>query len=162
MKAVKYLFGLWAGVTIYVSLSVFFGAMGFSAYNQLQREQKKQEANIENLVLINRELDNTIHSLLYDKDTLTIYAREQGYASPQERFIRIVGLGGNQKIRSFAGELVIAAEPQYIPDRTLRIIAFCTGITIFICMAFFDALRSLGSNHGHRSSILPGSKGTPS
>ena len=143
MKAVKYLFALWAGVLIYASLSVVFGAQGISAYHQLQSEQKKQESNIEELKLVNRELEDTMNSLLYDEDTLAVFAREQGYASPRERFIRIVGLGGYQKIRSSAGEIVVAAEPQYIADRTLRIIAFCAGITVLFCMAAFDFMRFL-------------------
>ena len=143
MKAVKYLFALWAGVLIYALLSVIFGAKGISAYRQLQHEQEKQEANIENLKFINRELEDTVNSLLYDKDTLTVFARQQGYASPHERFIRIVGLGGTQKLKNSAGELIAAAEPQYIPDRTLRIIAFCMAITVFICIAVFDFMRFL-------------------
>ena len=143
MRAVKYLFALWAGVLIYALLSVVFGAMGFSAYRQLENEQKKQEANIETLRLTNRELENTMNSLLYDKDTLAIYARGQGYASRNERFIRIVGLGTSQKIRNSAGGIVKAADPQYISDRTLRIIASCTGLTILICMAIFDMMRQL-------------------
>ena len=124
-------------------LSLILGPRGISAYNQLQIEQSKQLNNIENLKLINRELENTRNSLLYDKDTLAVFAREQGYASRQERFIRIVGLGGNQKVKTPIGEVVVAAEPQYIADQTLRIIAFCTGITIFICIIFFDFLRRL-------------------
>ena len=143
MKAVKYLFALWAGILIYALLAVLFGARGFSAYRQLQGEQKRQESNIDDLKLISRELENSVNSLLYDKDTLAVFAREQGYASRQERFIRIVGLGGTQKTRTFAGEVIIAAEPQYIPDRTLRIIAFCTVISIFVCMVVFDFMKFL-------------------
>ena len=143
MKAVKYLFAFWTGIFIYALLSVIFGAKGLSAYRQLEIEQKRQEANIENLKMINRELEDTMNSLLYDKDTLAVFAREQGYASRQERFIRIVGLGRNHSSKTSAGELVVAAEPQYIPDRTLRIIAFCSGITIFLCIAFFDFMKFL-------------------
>ena len=143
MKALKYLFAFWVGVLIYASLSIGFGASGISAYRQLEQERGKQEENINNLKLINRELEDAMNSLLYDKDTLTIYAREQGYASGQEKFIRIVGLGTNQKIRTSAGDLVFAAEPQYTPDRTLRIISFCSGLTIVFCMAFFDFLKFL-------------------
>jgi len=143
MRAVKYLFALWAGVLIYALLSTIFGGMGISAYHQLEKEQKKQEENIENLKLINRELEETVNSLLYDRDTLAIIAREHGYASQQERFIRIVGLGINQKIKNSAGEVFNAAAPQYIQDKTLRIIAVCTGLTILICMVAFDAMRFL-------------------
>lgn len=143
MKAVKYLVALWAGILVYTSLALFFGSMGLSAYSQLEKEQEKQEVNIENLRLINHELGDTVNSLLYDKDTLAIYAREQGYASRQERFIRIVGLGGNHYVRNSAGDITVAADPQYIPDRTLRIIATCTAITLFICMAAFDLMKSI-------------------
>ena len=143
MKAVKYLFALWAGVLIYVSFSVIFGAKGFSAFRQLENEQQKQEANIEKLKLVNRELEDARNTLLYDRDTLTVYAREQGYASPSEKFIRIVGLAGNLKTRTSAGEIISAMEPQYTSDRTIRIIAFCMGITIFFCMAVFDVLKFL-------------------
>jgi len=143
MKAVKYLFALWVGVLVYVSFSVIFGAKGFSAYNQLEKERQKQESNIENLKLVNRELEDTRNTLLYDKDTLTVYAREQGYASQSEKFIRIVGLPGNLKTRTFTGDIVSAMEPQYTSDRIIRIIAFCMGITIFFCMAIFDVLKFL-------------------
>ncbi|MDR0496864.1 MAG: septum formation initiator family protein [Treponema sp.] len=143
MNAAKYLFALWAGVLIYASLSVIFGAMGFSAHRQLEKEQIKQEANMEELAIIGRDLENVMNSLLYDKDTLAVYAREHGYASRSERFIRIVGLGTNQKNRIYAGEVVVAAEPQFTPDRDIRVIALCAGITIIICMAFSDFLKSL-------------------
>ena len=142
MKAAKYLFAIWAGVLIYTLLSVSFGAMGVSAQGQLEKEQKKQEENVAALKQINLELEDTVNSLLYDKDTLAVYAREQGFASEKERFIRIVGLGLSQKNKTQAGSVVFAAEPQYAPDQTIRIIAFCIGITVFICMAAFDFLKS--------------------
>ena len=143
MKAVKYLFAIWAGVLIYASLSFVFGAKGISAYRQLQNEQKKQEANINDLKLIHRDLENTVNSLLYDKDTLAIFAREQGYASRDERFIRVVGLGGYQKAKNLAGEVFIAADPQYVADRTLRIIALSAAISVFFCIAVFDFMKFL-------------------
>ena len=143
MKAVKYLFALWAAVLIYASLSFISGAGGLSAFRQLERERIKQEENIEALKQINRELEDTMYSLLYDKDTLAVYARELGFASGQEQFIRIVGLGMNQKAQNSAGEVLVAAEPQYTQNRTIRIIAFCTGITTLLCMALFDALKYL-------------------
>ena len=143
MKALKYFLALWAAVVVYSLLAFFYGAMGISAYRQLESEQNKQEANIERLKLINRDLGDTVNSLLYDKETLAIYAREQGYAAKDERFIRIVGLGGYQSFRNQAGEPLIAAEPQYISDRSLRIIAICTAMTLIISMAVFDVMKSL-------------------
>ena len=143
MNAAKYLFALWGGVLIYASLSVLFGARGISAHQQLEGEQQKQEANLENLKYINQDLENTMNSLLYDRDTLTVYAREQGYASGEERFIRIVGLGLSQKHRTSPGAVLVAAEPQYTPDRSLRIIALAVGLSMFACMALSDFLKYL-------------------
>jgi len=143
MNVVKYLFAIWAGVLIYALLSLSFGARGFLAYRQLQNEQARQEANIEDLRLINRELENTMNSLLHDEGTLAVFARELGYASGEERFIRIVGLGGYQQTRTSAGEVIFTTIPQYIPNIILRIIAFFTGITILICMLFFDFMKVL-------------------
>ena len=147
MKAVKYLFAIWAGVLVYSSLSFLFGSIGLSAYRQLEAEQVKQEANIESLKLINRELENTMNSLLYDTDTLAVHAREQGYAARQEQFIRIVGLGINQKASASVGQVIAASEPRFTPDKKLRIIAFCSCIGIFLCMAFFDFLKFLKPRH---------------
>jgi len=141
MKMTKYLFSLWAGVLIYASLFLLSGAKGFSAYQQLENEQKKQEANIESLKSINQELEDSMNSLLYDKDTLAVYAREQGYASSREKFMRIVGLGVNQKNKTNPGKVIAVAEPQYTPDRTIIMIAFCSGASIFLCMVVFDILK---------------------
>jgi len=141
MKIAKYLFSLWAGVLIYASLFLIIGAKGFSAHRQLENEQKKQKANIESLKSVNQELEETMNSLLYDKDTLAVYAREQGYASPRERFIRIVGLGINQKNETSPGKVIAAAEPQYAPEKTIMMIAFCAGASIFLCMVVFDILK---------------------
>jgi len=143
MNAAKYLFPLWAGILIYASLTVLFGVKGFSAHRQLEREQIKQETNIESLVRINMELENTINSLLYDRDTLAVYARELGFASGSERFVRIVGLGLSQNTRTFAGEVVVAAKPQYTPEQIIRMIAIGTGLVILFCIALSDLLRHL-------------------
>ena len=143
MKAAKYLFALWAGVLIYVLLSVIFGPKGLYAYRQLENELQKQETNIENLVQANRKLEDSRNLLLYDRDTLTVYAREQGYATQAEKFIRIVGLGGNLRAAASAGEVVTVLEPLFTPDLTIRIISLFAGFSILICMAIFDFMKYL-------------------
>jgi cell division protein FtsB len=150
MKAEKYLFSLWVGVLIYTVLFILFGAGGFSAQHQLEKDYKMQEENLEKLKLVNWELEEAMNSLLYDKDTLTVYAREQGYASENERFVRIVGLGVSHKNRTFEGMVQFAAEPQYIPTQTLLIIAFCSGVSVFIYLAFFDVLKLLENHRKNR------------
>jgi len=143
MKAVKYLFALWAGVLIYTLMSFFIGPTGLSAFQQLQNEFRKHEENIQNLRLTNMRLENTVNTLLYDRDTLVLYAREHGYTTGQEQIVRIVGLESSQRNVFTPGEVIIAANPQHTPHRVIKIIAFCTAITIFLCMAIFDFMKYL-------------------
>jgi cell division protein FtsB len=150
MRAIKYLAALWVGVVVYVVFSAASGPMGLSAYYQLEDERDKQMANIEALEMTNQELENVKDALLYDKDTLTVYAREQGFASPEEKFIRIVGLESAQKPKSSPGLVVSAVAPQYVPHRSLRIFSFCAALSILICMGAYDFLRFLKSRESDR------------
>ena len=128
---------------VYVMLAAIFGPHGHLSYLQLENEKEKLELNILDLRQINRELQNNVNSLLYDSEYLALYAREQGYAGEQERFIRIVGLTLNGNTRISPGELFIPARPQFTEGNILRVIAFCTGLTILLCMALFDFLKVL-------------------
>jgi hypothetical protein len=119
--------------------------MGLSAYHQLEDERDKQLANIEALEVTNQELENMKDALLYDKDTLRVYAREQGFGGGEEKFVRIVGLESAQKPKSSPGLVVFAATPQYTPHRNLRIFSFCAALSILICMGAYDFLRFLKS-----------------
>jgi cell division protein FtsB len=143
MRALKYLMALWTGVLIYALASFYYGAMGISAYRQLEAERDREKANIETLQVINRNLENTKNALLYDKDTLAVHAREQGFATPGERFIRIVGLGTTPAQTISPGRIVSPAPPEYTPNRSIRIFSFCAALTVFICMAAYDLLRYL-------------------
>ncbi|MDR2618763.1 MAG: septum formation initiator family protein [Treponema sp.] len=141
MRAIKYLIALWTGVCIYSVISIHSGAAGLSAYAQLEAEREKEKANIETLMVINKNLENTRDALLYDRDTLTVYAREQGFASEDERFIRIVGVGNRPKEPVSPGRIVTAVPPEHTPYRYIRIFSFCAALTVLICMAAYDFLR---------------------
>ena len=148
MGVAKYIFALWAGVLIYTSLSITFGSNGLSAQRQLEREQARQEANLVSLTRLNHELENTVNALLYDTETLIVLAREQGYAASSERFVRIVGLGAVQRTRTYPGNVVVIARPQYTSEQTIRLTALFTALAIFACMAIFDILRFLKYKSG--------------
>jgi cell division protein FtsB len=143
MRATKYLAALWLGVLVYAVLSITSGPTGLSAFRQLEDERDKQITNIRVLELSNQELENAKNALLYDQDTLAVYAREQGFASADEKFIRIVGLEGAQKPKSSPGLVAAAAVPEYTSNLDLRIFSFCAAITILICMGAYDFLRFL-------------------
>jgi cell division protein FtsB len=141
MRAFKYLFAFWTACVVYSISSTLAGAAGFSSYHKLELERDKQRTNMENLRLINEKLENTKNSLLYDRDAIAVQARKLGYGRDNEKFVRIVGLGGIRHPDTAAGRLVVAEKPDSIPDRTLKILSFSTGAVIF---ALFLALDLLG------------------
>jgi len=140
MRAVKYLLAPWAGVVVYVLLSINFGAMGFSPYQRLLQEKEREEKNLEQLKLINQELEHTKNALLYDSDTLMVQARELGFSKKNEKFIRVVGLEDPYKRRSSPGETITASQPEYIPDTSLRILACCAAAGILVVLLLGDML----------------------
>ncbi|MDR1956633.1 MAG: septum formation initiator family protein [Treponema sp.] len=141
MGSVKYLIPLWVGIVVYTLFSVVRGPVGVSAYQQLRREHDKLAENMESLRRINKELEITKDALMYDKETIEIYARDLGYSNGNERFIRIVGLEGMRKPLIEPGQLLTAAEPQAISDTTIKIVAFALGAGIFLCMGIPDFLE---------------------
>ncbi|MDR1278736.1 MAG: septum formation initiator family protein, partial [Treponema sp.] len=131
MRPFNYLIALWSAIAVYGISSLLTGAAGLSAYRQLQMDRDRQWANMKDLQRINEELENTKNSLLYDQDTIAVYARSLGYGKNDERFIRIVGLGGLKNPRTAAGQILQAGKPDYISDRTLKIAACCAGLAVF-------------------------------
>jgi cell division protein FtsB len=155
MRAVKYLIAPWVGVAVYVFLSMSSGALGLSAFRQLELERDKQLANLEQLRLINQDLEHTRNSLLYDRDTLAVFARELGFASPDERFIRIVGLKGAYRRPSAPGTVHAARTPEYIPDISLRILSCSIAGGLLLLMAAFDLLGFIKNRSSRRNPPFP-------
>jgi hypothetical protein len=78
-----------------------------------------------------------------DKGSFTVHAREQGFAARGERFIRIIGRGSPQKEMISPGQVISIREPEYTPDRFLRILSFFIALTTFLSMGAYDFLRNL-------------------
>ncbi|GHU15708.1 hypothetical protein FACS1894163_03460 [Spirochaetia bacterium] len=147
MRIIKYLIALWTAVAVYAAVSVFAGAAGLSAYEELKTEQERQRANMETLSLINEELENSKNALLYDRDTITVYAREMGFGEQDEKFVRIVGLGGSRRQYTAPGQIVTAVKPAYIADRLISIIAISAGLAVFIGLLVADLLNFKNDEH---------------
>jgi cell division protein FtsB len=140
MRAVKYLLALWIAVAVYAAVSLSAGAKGISAYNELLDEQKKQEANMETLERINGELENAQNALLYDRDTIRVYARDLGFGENNEKFVRIVGLGMKGKTPILPGEIVVAEAPRIMKNTTIQLIAIFAALAVFIAFFVSDVL----------------------
>jgi len=138
MRIFKYLIGIWTALAVYTLFSFLSGPRGIAAYNYLLSEKERQWENINDLGIINEELEKTRNSLLYDDDTLTVYARQMGYGQEDERFVRIVGLGNVKTTPAVTGSVYIAQNPVFIPDKSIKIAALCAGLIVF---AFFFMLE---------------------
>jgi cell division protein FtsB len=145
MRSLKYLISLWVALAVYSLLSIFLGPSGLSAYDQLSLERERQRTNMENLQLINRELEGAKDALLYDSDTIAVYARELGYGTENERFVRIVGLGSSKTQQISAGQTALARQPGYMTDQNIHLIALAVGGVTLLCLWIFDLLRRLVS-----------------
>jgi cell division protein FtsB len=143
MRVSKYLAPLWAGIVIYSMAVMTVGKIGFQAYDELLHEQDKQQQNLENLYGINQNLTGIRDALKYDGDTIAVYARELGFGSEDERFIRIVGTDIVRSSQVSEGELIQVETGDFVEDKTLRIIAICTAGTLFAFLLLTDLLKLL-------------------
>jgi hypothetical protein len=120
---------------------VVYGAAGLLAYRELLSERDGQQENLEKLFIINAGLENIKNSLLYDRDTIAVHARELGYGGKDQRFVRIVGLRETGNNQTRPGEIVRARRPEYAEDRMLKIIALCAGAAVFAFFLVLDILK---------------------
>jgi hypothetical protein len=129
---------------------VTVGKIGGQAYDELLRERERQQSNLENLYNINENLTGIRDALKYDGDTIAVYARELGFGSEDERFIRIVGLDNIRSSQITEGELIPIETSDFIEDKTLRIIAVCVAGVLFLFLLFIDMLKVLSGTRTRR------------
>ncbi|AEF85003.1 putative septum formation initiator subfamily [Treponema primitia ZAS-2] len=141
MRILKYLIAVWTTIAIYTVSAYLVGPTGILALKQLSVERDKQQSNIEALKELNQELEGTMNALKYDSDTIMVYARELGYGTGPEHFVRIVGLGGTRKQRATAGQITVPRAPNAIPDRILWFIAICTGAALLVLLSITEFIQ---------------------
>jgi hypothetical protein len=142
MRIFKYLIGIWTAIVLYAVFSFLSGPKGLSAYNHLLYEREQQVENLNNLGYINEELGKIKNNILFDRDTQLVHARLLGYAHENERFIRIVGLGNTKNIPAVMGKLYIVSDPEYIPDKNLKIISLSIGFLIFAFLFVMELIET--------------------
>jgi cell division protein FtsB len=140
MAFVKYFVALWLAVLFYAVASFFAGGAGLEAYNELENEYSKQQENLKKLENINALLSGEKDALENDSDTIAVHARELGYGTGEERFIRIVWRGDAPYSRHETGEVYNAKESDAVPNRTILIISTIIFVSLSLCMALFDVI----------------------
>jgi len=141
MRVFKYILGIWAAIAVYAVFSFLAGPKGLDAYNYLLSEKEQQRINIKELGMLNEELERMRNNLIYDQDTLIVYARQMGYGQDGERFVRIVGLGNTMTAPHVTGNVYLAQNPDFISDRSIKIAAFCVGLLVFAFIFMFEFIE---------------------
>jgi hypothetical protein len=74
-----------------------------------------------------------------DQDTVSVYARQLGYGRVEdEKFIRIKGLSVAVSSEMPVGHVLYAAAPDFVPDKTIKIISLCFGLTVLVYFLIRD------------------------
>jgi len=132
MDTKKLFTALFASLVTYAVSSALFGQSGFFATKELRQERDRLALNMEKLRGINSELKDTLDALRSDTDTIAVQAREIGYASEGEHFLRIEGLAPGASRPAPVGDLLSVRTPSFIPDLIIRIVSLLTGISVFV------------------------------
>ena len=153
MKAINWVISLWVSIIAYTLLSLFVGARGLSAYNQLKKERDAQAMNLDNLKTINQRLEGDKDALLYDSDAIIVYARDLGYGAENERLVRIVGLSGMGTHRYAAGQVIVPAKQQHLSNQAIRIISLFIGVGSLAFLFFSNLLWEAGEKPQKTDSV---------
>ena len=140
MRLAKYLLIPWFSLALYTILSVYNGAAGLIAYQELLHERERILENLYQLQTINMELKGSMDALLYDPETIMIRARELGYGESGENFVRIVGVPGVRQRELRPGMIRTAVLPQsktaadWAAHRTIALSAGFLLLSLFLLM----------------------------
>jgi cell division protein FtsB len=143
MRFLRYLFAFWTAFAVYSLVTFAHGPGSLQVQKQLEDEIVRLSKNLEELELTNRKFLNTATGLETDPETLAVYARPLGYGRPGEKFIRIIGLENSVNPEMFPGRVLLAVEPDYVPDMKIKGVglAFALAALVFFMAVDFLSLR---------------------
>ena len=138
MRVVRFIFVPWTIFLVYSFFTAVLGQNGFYAQKHLEAEKVRLAENYRALEMASSDFLKTKESLMHDQDALSVYARQLGYGRQNEEFIRIMGLGVAINNDMSPGQVLYAANPVAIPDRTIKILAILFGVAAFILFLIND------------------------
>jgi hypothetical protein len=132
----------WTAVAVYAFFSFFLGQNGLYARKHLEAERIRLLENQINLENIKKDFQKTKNSLMNDKNTLSVYTRQFGYGTEDEKFIRIKGLNVAATADLPAGKVLYAVNPEFISDKAIKIISTLFGLAVLIFFIIKDMILS--------------------
>jgi hypothetical protein len=130
----RYMLVPWTIVLVYTFFSFFLGQNGLYARKHLETERLRLQENQRALEYTKKEFIKTKENFINDRDTLSVYTRQLGYGTGDEKFIRIKGLSIAANPSMPVGQVLYAATPEFISDKVIKIISACFGLAV---LAFF-------------------------
>ena len=148
MGFLRYLFAFWTAFTVYSLFSFAYGPGSVQVQKHLETEIERLSQNLNSLEVTNRKLLNTAAGLESDRETLSVYARQLGYGRQGEKFIRIIGLENTVNPEMFPGQILQVADPDFVPDVRIKILAlfFAVAVLIFFFAVDFLSLKGMNRN----------------
>jgi len=140
MRILRYVLVPWTIFLVYSFFTFIFGQNGLYSQRYLQSELVRLSSNYESLKEANKNFYRTRDNLKTDRDSISVYARQLGYGRDNEEFIRIMGLGIAVNSDLPAGQVHYAAQPAYITDTAIKIIAALFGFLVFLFFIIRDYL----------------------
>lgn len=138
MKTVKYLTAVLAGTFIYVLFSVSFGRNGFWAFNQLEEQKRVISAHTQNIQNINDELNLERTAIANDMDVIAAYARKLDYVFPDEKLVKINGLGEVRSSMYESGTVLKHKPVAFVPEWVCKACGLVITGLLFILMFLYD------------------------
>jgi hypothetical protein len=138
MRFLRYMLVPWTIVLVYTFFSFFLGQNGLYARKHLETERLRLLENQRSLEYTKKEFIKTKENFINDRDALSVYTRQLGYGSGDEKFIRIKGLSVATNPSMPVGQVLYAANPEFITDKVIKIISACFGLAVLVFFLIKD------------------------
>jgi cell division protein FtsB len=132
----------WTAVLVYAFFSFVLGQDGLYARKHLEAEHLRLVENQKTLEQTKSDFLKIKDNLTSDRDTLSVYARQLGYGTEDEKFIRIKGLSVAVNTNMPAGRVLYAAGADFIADSVIKMIAAFFALTILVFFLVKDLILS--------------------
>ena len=156
MKCTKYLFSVFIGTLIYVTLSLCVGQNSFRCYKYLENQKillSKRTSDIQN---INTELSLELTALQKDRAVIAAYARKLDYVSDDEKLVKITGLRPAQTTLYDTGTVLRHEDPEYLSEEACKIVSIFITILCLGVMFLLDISNGNISLKKERPAMIKG------
>ncbi|MCL1930672.1 MAG: septum formation initiator family protein [Treponema sp.] len=140
MRLVQYMLVPWTAVVVYTFFSFFLGQNGLYAHKHLEAERQRLIENQKILEHTRQDFEKTKENLMYDGDMISVYARQLGYGTEDEQFIRIKGLSIAINPPMPPGQVLYAVSPDFVSDTVIKVISACFALAVMVFLLIKDTL----------------------